>query len=577
MPPQIDPEQPTITDGQTPHGIDASRPASLKDDLLGTTLDGRYLIERELARGGMGVVYLARDKPELLSRPVVVKLLLEEAMKSAWVMQKFRQEIEALTRLDDPGAVGIFDAGELPDKTPYFVMQYVEGVNLRSILTPEGMRFERAADILGQVGRTVTKAHDKGIFHRDLKPENIMLREAGGEEQVKVIDFGIAKVKNSVLAPSTGTAVMAGTIAYMSPEQLSAQPLTTASDVYALGVIAYEMLTGRRPFNPDSAYKLLEMQREGVRIRPSDLRPSLPPAAEALLLKALAFEPRERHQRARDFTEALAQALTGEVNDALLASTPPPSPANEQEKATLVDRDESGNKSSFTWMPVAVIFTLVAFVGVALGLWSPWQERANGPMIVVPFGNADTARSQERTLSYWVEVQKYLGGKPYKTPMRQRGEITYQVGDRVRFFFSSPQAGHLYIINEGPIEMNGLPAYNLLFPTLTSNNASSALTPNQQVQVPGSWFVIDDERGTEKLWLIWSMETVDELERIAGEVVTTYTRGTISKPYQIKTVQDFISRHSATKPEVVKDEDRKLTNIRGEANVLVSLLKLEHY
>jgi serine/threonine protein kinase len=583
MPPHSDPEQPTMTGDETPATLNTFRPAPGNGSLIGTVLGGRYLIEQELARGGMGVVYLARDKPQLLSRPVVVKLLLEEAMKSEWVMQKFRQEIEALTRLDDPGAVGIFDAGELPDKTPYFVMQYVEGANLRAALNPEGMNFERVAGILSQVGRTITRAHDKGIFHRDLKPENIMLREADGEEQVKVIDFGIAKVKNSVMAPSTATGIMAGTIAYMSPEQLSAQPLTSASDIYALGVIAYEMLTGRRPFNPESAFKLLEMQRAGLRVRPSDLRPSLPLAAEAVILKALCFAPRERYQRARDFTEALAHALTDEVSapeDSTLPQTLLPTVQDEREKTADEDKAHQGQEPFLSKTVIYAAIAFLALVVAALAVWSPWKARVSNPAearAVAPTVKSDTVQPANRTLSYWVEVQKYLDGKPHKTPMRLSGEIIYQLGDRVRFFFSSPQAGHLYVINEGPVWMQGLPTYNLLFPTPTANNASSALAANQQVQVPGTWFVMDDERGTERLWLVWSVDAIDDFENIARASVNRKTFGVIGESEQIKTVQAFISKHASTKPEVVKDEVQRLTTISGGTDVLVSLLKLEHY
>lgn len=297
-------------DGEQPKQSTRSA-APARPSLIGMKLGGRYLIERELGRGGMGAVYLARDKPELHSRPVVVKVLLEEGLKNDWVVKKFQQEIESLTRLDDPGVIGIFDAGTLDDGTPYLVMQYVDGSNLRALIKPEGMNLQQVANIIKQVGLSISAAHDAGILHRDLKPENIMLRKtASGEQQVKIIDFGIAKIRNSMVGPSTVTGMTAGTIGYMSPEQLSAQPLTPASDIYSLGAIAYEMITGRKPFNPDSIYQLLEMQRAGVRVKPADLRPSLPEAAQQVTLKALAFDPEKRFQRAQEFGDRLAGALT---------------------------------------------------------------------------------------------------------------------------------------------------------------------------------------------------------------------------------------------------------------------------
>src|SRR5437016_3203820 len=134
----------------------------------------------------------------------------------------------------------------------------------------------------------------------------------GDDEQVKIIDFGVARVKDSLVSSGSTKDLAVGTVAYMSPEQLSALPLTTASDVYSLGVIAYEMLTGRRPTTPDSAYQLLELQRSGVRVRPADLRPSLPKAAEELILKSLSFESKQRFKRARDFGDLLSNALLGD-------------------------------------------------------------------------------------------------------------------------------------------------------------------------------------------------------------------------------------------------------------------------
>ena len=179
-------------------------------------------------------------------------------------------------------------------------MEYIDGGNLRSQIKPEGMNLERAGEIIKQVGRALSVAHEKGILHRDLKPENIMLQNLGhGEELVKIIDFGIAKIKDSAIAPTTTTTATAGTIAYMAPEQLSARPVSLAADIYSLGIIAYEMVTGRRPFNPESPFELLEMQRAGVRVQPIDLRPSLPTRAQHLIMKALSFDPDERQRSVR--------------------------------------------------------------------------------------------------------------------------------------------------------------------------------------------------------------------------------------------------------------------------------------
>jgi serine/threonine protein kinase len=306
----------------------------------GTVIDGRYLIESELGRGGIGVVYLARDR-QLMGKPVVIKILLEQVFETdsdGWVKKKFRQEVEALARIDHPGVVGVLQTGEMPNGRPYLVMQYIEGKNLRSVMKPEGMNLAHAAHIIRQIGQALTSAHDRGIYHRDLKPENIMLQALGeGEDHVKLIDFGVATVKDSQVAANRATTIVAGTVGYMAPEQLIGKP-SAASDIYALGVIAYEMVTGRRPFNPESPYQLLELQHEGVRIKPADLRPSLPEQAQAVILKALSFEEHDRPKRARDLGDELSRALLNETDSIRPPLTTSPGPSSNNVSHSMATR-----------------------------------------------------------------------------------------------------------------------------------------------------------------------------------------------------------------------------------------------
>src|ERR1700752_427788 len=295
-----------------------NEPIAHSDLLIGTTLDGRYQIEKELGHGGFGTVYLASDA-RVVSRKVVVKVIHPDVTSHEWGKKKFRQELEGLGRLNHPSLVSVIDGGEIPDGRPYIVMQYIEGDSLRFLIPPEGMGFARVASIIRQIGKALTSAHQAGILHRDLKPENIMV-QAGDDEHVKLIDFGVAKVKDSVIGVTTGQEMAVGTLAYMSPEQLNAKPVTPQSDIYALAVIAYEMLTGRRLQNPESAFQMLELQRSGVRLKPSDLRPGIPAAAESILLKGLSFEPEQRYERAREFADLLASALVGDDEETKIST-----------------------------------------------------------------------------------------------------------------------------------------------------------------------------------------------------------------------------------------------------------------
>lgn len=190
----------------------------------------------------------------------------------------------------------------MPDGRLFLVLEFIDGVTLRSVMAkdPGGMDLRRAADLLRQIARALSAAHDAGVHHRDLKPENIMIRDLGdGQELAVIIDFGIATVLNSEVPPSSETMV-AGSWHYMAPEQLAGRP-EAASDICALGVIAFEIVTGSRPFRAGSAVELYQQQREGPKQGPCALRPDLPPAAAVVILKALSFDAVGRYGRATEF------------------------------------------------------------------------------------------------------------------------------------------------------------------------------------------------------------------------------------------------------------------------------------
>jgi serine/threonine-protein kinase len=274
--------------------------------LAHTRLKGRYLIQREIGRGGFGVVYLAHDE-NLLSKRVVVKVMLGAELDS-WRRRKFHDEIAALARLSHPSIVSISDSGETEDGRPFLVMEYVEGKSLRCLMRPEGLDFETVAAVVRDVGGALEAAHKTGIRHRDLKPENIMVQALqDGEHRVKLIDFGIAAVIDSAEPAETASRI-AGTLRYMAPEQLRGSP-STASDLYSLGVITYEMVAGRVPFRAENAVQLHALQKAGVRIAPGSLRPDLRKEAEQAILKALAFEESGRQRTAAEFVRELSQGL----------------------------------------------------------------------------------------------------------------------------------------------------------------------------------------------------------------------------------------------------------------------------
>jgi tRNA A-37 threonylcarbamoyl transferase component Bud32 len=557
--------------------------------LIGVTLDRRYFIQKELGQGGVGAVYLALDR-KLHDKPVVIKVLLEKSLQNSWVVQKFQQEKEALARVDHPGVVGILDTGELPDGKPYLVMQFIDGVTLRSLIRPEGIPLERAADLIKQIGRALSAAHDKGIFHRDLKPENIMLQSyGGGEEQVKIIDFGIAKLKDSIVAPSTVTGATAGTVSYMAPEQLSGRPVSAAMDIYAMGAIAYELVTGRKPFNPETGFELLEMQRAGVRIKPSDLRPSLSEEACAVILRALSFDPKERFQNSRELGDALARALsedTATFNPD--RSGQAPIPATQLATDANAPARQTADLSSKT---IAARFEPAKVDTLGASAY-PAPESVDAPprrrWIVVGLGLVLLAAivagvfiwkrgalpgAREQSLAYSLTVQKMREGKPYQDEFESSGQEIFENGWKFRMNLASSQQGYLYLLNEGPAAGDSV-TYNLLFPEAKTNNGSPQVIENQKLQT--AWMRFDDHQGTEKFWIVFSPTPVKELEAVTN-TVTDRVQGEIKDPAQARAVRDFLQRHSSPKPEVTKDSAKKQTTVKAKGDVLVNNIELEHH
>ena len=318
----------------------------------GTLLNNRYLLIRQLSAGGFGTVHLAHDQ-QMHGRPVVVKIQINQRVDDPWFERKFSEEVRALSLLDHPGVVVAFDSGRTPEGMPFLVMQYVEGVTLRAVMSPEGMPLERAASILKQLGHALAAAHDKGIWHRDLKPENIMLQtNPEGEDRVRLIDFGIATVADAKSRYQTSTRI-AGSVLYMAPEQSIGQP-TALTDIYAMGLIAYEMLTGRRPFPAENSMQMISMQQQPLRVRPSDLRPSVPPAAEQIIMQSLSAEPALRPQSARVFGDRLSDAL---LNRSSQSAVLPPPPAFVPTQAPVPLGKKGGNKK-WWGLGIAAFFIL---------------------------------------------------------------------------------------------------------------------------------------------------------------------------------------------------------------------------
>ena len=276
--------------------------AKPSDPMLNRVIAGRYRLEARIGEGGMGVVYRARHV--LIDRVVAVKLIRPDLRGETHLRAWMLREARAANRVDHAHIIDIHDIGETEESELYLVMEYLVGTSLSSELARGAMPLSRGVDILEQMCAALARAHDLGVVHRDLKSDNILLTSRGGRKDfVKILDFGLAHLAmDPRLAPK---GAVFGTPEYMSPEQAKGEEATAQSDLYALGVLLFEMLTGQLPFRSDDRETLLEMQRTSPAPRPRSIKPDVLPSAEGIVIKLLEKDRRKRFQDAHHLHEEL--------------------------------------------------------------------------------------------------------------------------------------------------------------------------------------------------------------------------------------------------------------------------------
>src|SRR3954462_10514418 len=273
-----------------------------------TVFNGRYELHRRLARGGMADVFLARD--QLLDRPVAVKVLFPEYATDPAFVERFRREAQSAANLNHPNIVSVYDWGQ-EQGTYFIVMEYVDGRSLADILRTEGpLHPHRAAEVASDIAAALGFAHRNGVVHRDVKPGNVLISPQG---QVKVADFGIARALGADPESNlTQAGSVMGTATYFAPEQAQGLPLDPRSDLYSLGVVLYEMVTGRPPFSGESpvaiAYKHVQEQPPP----PAHVNTNVPSDLEAIILRLLSKNPAARYSSADDLRADLRRFREGQ-------------------------------------------------------------------------------------------------------------------------------------------------------------------------------------------------------------------------------------------------------------------------
>lgn len=348
------------------------------DPMIGRTLNGTYLLERPIGRGGMGRVYSGQHLR--LSRPVAVKVLQSKFSSSPDAVERFRHEAQSASALGHPNIVQVFDFNQSEEHHWYIVMELLEGEDLRSVIKRE-KQIEPAAclPVLQQVCDALDLAHSKGLVHRDLKPSNIFLRALSGRSEVKILDFGVAKILGADLG-LTMDGAMLGTPHYMAPEQAAGEgSLTPKIDIYALGTVLFEMLTGRRPFDAESPLTVLHLRATQDPPAPSSIISTLPKELDVVVGRALARDPAARFESPAELVLAFEKALPLEVS---------------KQPQTIIEVQESEPCDESCGESDAMLSSPV----------SPEEESRSGETVLASM-NTTTSASQSQTSSSVIQLK----------------------------------------------------------------------------------------------------------------------------------------------------------------------------
>ena len=357
------------------------------DRFVGKRLDGRYEIQEIIGVGGMAVVYKAFDNQE--NRIVAIKILKEEFISNDEFVRRFKNESKAIAMLSHPNIVKVFDVS-FGDLIQYIVMEFIEGITLKEYIEREGsLRWKDAVYFTIQILKALQHAHDKGIVHRDVKPQNIMVLPDG---TIKVTDFGIARFARSEQRTITDKAI--GSVHYISPEQARGERTDEKADIYSVGVMLYEMLTGQLPFQAESAVSVAIMQLQRDPQKPSEINGSIPSGLEQITMHAMQKNPERRYQSAAEMLSDLAQfrkdpSLTFEytyfVDDSPTKFVPEVG-KKEDIKIVYRDEEEEETKEKNTMIPVlaGIAVTLVIAIIVLAVLFVPKLLSGTGSELECP-------------------------------------------------------------------------------------------------------------------------------------------------------------------------------------------------
>ena len=517
---------------------------------------GRFKVEAVLGRGGMGEVYKAFDPT--LQRTVAVKTVRPDLDRPEY-LDRLMREAQACARLSHPNIVTVYEAGQI-DGIVYIAMEYLQGENLSQVLERKDLSFEAKIRILQQVLEALHHAHGLDVVHRDIKPSNIHIQSDGS---VKLVDFGLARMLQADTLTASGNVL--GTPHYASPEQLKGESIDRRTDIYSTGVMAYEMLSGRRPFEPDNSSissVILKVIQETPAPMNTDMSRLLP-EIESIVSRAMAKAPADRFQSADEMRGALVDFLEQSRAKITLieshgGSTVVVRPAQAIPEMPLSAAVPGAGSGKWWWVGGAAAAAVL--VAVLIGWPASNVESAAAPSNppsapeaartaatvmpapglakVVPATPADTVRPNEpAAVPAPPATAKELFASSTGTPsagLRYRlirqlpdgtevdvdSATTFHSGDKLKLSFESNIAGYLYVAMQGSSGN-----WAVLFPSAQINGGRNQLAPLEEYDVPsdGGWFQFDDNVGTENLFVFLSREPLSQLPGFTRPVTKAET------------------------------------------------------
>ena len=517
---------------------------------------GPYEVLGLIGAGGMGEVYRGRDTR--LQRVVAIKVISANLAQEDF-SRRFESEALSASALNHPNILTVHEFG-VHDGLRYLVTEFIDGETLRQRMNAGPLPVLEALDVAIQVSSALDAAHAAGLIHRDIKPENVMRRPDG---YVKVLDFGLAKLasttraaaENMTVSLRTTPGTLVGTVGYMSPEQVRGLEADQRADVWSVGVVLHEMISGRSPFagptSSDVIASVLDRQpppltRNGV---------EAPFELERIVRKALAKDREERYQTIKDLIidlRQLKQQLERERDVQHVAAGP-----------------AVGRTGAPRW---ALVSAAIGLAVILLGAGQLWVTRSSSPGTGTNTTTNTTAPSvSPRSVEYWLTVQRVRDGQPYRDPFESSGLDIFESGWKFQFNIRSPQPGFFYLINQGP-GAEGAPTLSLLYPTPSHREGSSVVGAEV---VRTDWYVFDENPGTEQFWVVWSVRPVPELEA-AKRWVNPTDRGRVNDAQQATSIARLLSG-LASSVNVAMDRATKRTVMEGRGEMLASRADLEHH